>query len=310
MKTKFILVSGPYETKRNGIVVLHRLLETLVGLGYEVHVLFMHVPGSQGKLIHTNNPAFYNPVFVKTMKVPQATSSELRDIIQTGVVIYPEIIVGNPLGARNVCRYLLNKEGALQGKSMQASESDFVFSFSRLFVKPDQEKFVLFCPPDLDWAKDMTFIDTERRSFDSFYIGKGARYHSAIEPPKHFVELTRDWPKTQADFRAVLSATRIFMSYDILSASNMDALLAGALPVVSAGRAPFSVDEVRNSELGFFCLSHDQLPELLKEGLSGTLLQTLQATRQLVLNNAQRYEEAYVGQVQALVNKIGRHFSF
>ena len=310
MKTKFILVSGPYETKRNGNVVLHRLFETFTALGYEAYLLFNNAPGSEGKLVHTNNPAFYNPAFVKTTKLPQATSSDLTEIIQTGVVIYPEIIVGNPLGAKHVCRYLLNKEGALQGKPMQASESDFVFTFSRLFVKPDQEKFVLFCPPDLGWAKNMTFTDTERRSFDSFYIGKGGRYHSTIEPPQHFVELTRDWPRTQADFRAVLGATRIFMSYDILSASNMDALLAGAVPVISAGRAPFSVDEVMNSELGFFCLSHDQLPHLLEEGLSSTLLETLKVTRHLVLSNAQRYEEAYTGQVQALANEIDGHFGF
>ena len=114
MKTKFILVSGPYETKRNGNVVLHRLFETFTALGYEAYLLFNNAPGSEGKLVHTNNPAFYNPAFVKTTKLPKATSSDLTDIIQTGVVIHPEIIVGNPLGAEHVCRYLLNKEGALR----------------------------------------------------------------------------------------------------------------------------------------------------------------------------------------------------
>jgi len=29
-----------------------------------------------------------------------------------------------------------------------------------------------------------------------------------------------------------------------------------------------------------------------------------------VLSNAQRYEDVYAGQVQALVHEIGRHFSF
>jgi hypothetical protein len=38
-------------------------------------------------------------------------------------LIYPEIIFGNPLGAKNVVRYMRNKEGALKSWGMNAASA-------------------------------------------------------------------------------------------------------------------------------------------------------------------------------------------
>ncbi len=64
---------------------------------------------------------------------------------QTGVpddetmVVYPEVIKGNPLGAKHVTRYILNTPGFLGGDGV-FGERDLVYKFLDRFEAPDESR--------------------------------------------------------------------------------------------------------------------------------------------------------------------------
>jgi len=51
------------------------------------------------------------------------------------VVIYPDCIKGNPLGAKNIARYLMCKPLILNGESIDYSFGEFLFGYSRAVNK-------------------------------------------------------------------------------------------------------------------------------------------------------------------------------
>ena len=46
------------------------------------------------------------------------------------IVVYPDMVKGNPLNAKRVARYLMAKPYILNGEGVEKGESDFLFSFS------------------------------------------------------------------------------------------------------------------------------------------------------------------------------------
>jgi len=96
---KFIITAPPFNEKSAGCVMLYTLSNKLKELGYDTEI----IPLTQPQVI------------------PDDT-----------ILIYPEIIDGNPFGAKNVVRYFLNREGYVSGNKVNAGPNDFNFSFSQV----------------------------------------------------------------------------------------------------------------------------------------------------------------------------------
>ena len=85
---KFLIWAWDYGTDSGGGIALHRLAHDLAALGYEAVLRCLHTaPGWLGK------PRWQE----------RATPEQ--------IVIYPEIVTGNPLGGERVVRWLLNTPG-------------------------------------------------------------------------------------------------------------------------------------------------------------------------------------------------------
>ena len=86
------------------------------------------------------------------------------------IVIYPEIITDNPLQAKNVVRYLLNRPWFLSNQSIQYSDTDLLIAYSKL-VDKDLPQMFLF----LDERELFTKIreeHTKTQKTVSIYFGK------------------------------------------------------------------------------------------------------------------------------------------
>ena len=208
---KIGIVSPPYSTMSAGIVVLHTLIHKLRSHGFDAYLIPQWMPP-------TVNPAFDTPLY--------SDKYTFADMARDWIVLYPEGLYGNPIKARRVVRYLLNRESAFGGTGMAALPSDFLITYSRLYHPTAQ---VLFYPVvDEELLLRAARISTSiPRPANAFYIGKGVDFGRPCPAIPQSLEITRGWPASKTHYYDVLEKVRTFYSYDWCSSTNLDAVLLG-----------------------------------------------------------------------------------
>ena len=130
LKKCVAICAPPYENGSAGVMVLHELCHTLVQLGYAAHIVMM---SSDGFRVSTEEN-LYDP---KLKKLYFSNEEDARNWFNYtrdyGVVLYPEIIPGNPLEAKHVVRYFLNGDGVLTGVKTGYKDTDFILTWGRNF---------------------------------------------------------------------------------------------------------------------------------------------------------------------------------
>ena len=228
---KFTIYAPNYNDKSGGAWVLHFLCDQLNKIGHEAKIFIYEA----SQIV---NPDFNTPV----------------GYIEDSVVIYPEIIVNNPLNSTKVVRYLLNKEGALQKRMINWGETDYPLAFSRAYRSDCESLFYPNC--DLSIFYD----NGSERTQNAFYIGKG--YLTGDCPKLDCFEVTRTFPETKLELAEVFRKSKILFSYDAHSATNTDAALCGCLPYLL--QKPLEGTE--NAELGkFWAESTDEIDQALEQ---------------------------------------------
>lgn len=136
---KFIIFTPSYNERSGGIVVLHKLCHLLNELGYDAKIypyyerftfdktnlfkaLWQH---SKIELKNLFTGFKVNAKFNTPVIKPRSNFNVDRDT----VVIYPEIVLGNPLNAKNVVRWLLHQPGFHTGEVMY-SPGELLFKFN------------------------------------------------------------------------------------------------------------------------------------------------------------------------------------
>ena len=126
MTYKFIIFSPSYSENNGGAVTLHHLCHLINKVGYECYLY----PGFDNFEINILNYKKVLPIFLKKIlrepfrrfkKSKRFNTPILKKFpgeynLHELVVIYPEIVFGNPLGAKNVVRWLLHDPGFFSGK--------------------------------------------------------------------------------------------------------------------------------------------------------------------------------------------------
>ena len=112
MRSTFLVWAPPYTHRSSGVRALFRLCHHLNQAGYPSAMVAE--PGDA--LPEWNTPLHSGPV-------------------GDSIVIYPEIVSGNPLGARRVIRWALNNPGLLGGDTTYPDEEMvFVYDVQRLAI--------------------------------------------------------------------------------------------------------------------------------------------------------------------------------
>ena len=148
MKRKYLIQTKSYDENSGGIIVLHKLCSILNELGHESYLI---PPHNRYYEISKNSPhtsvkavlGFLRRVFIglrqehnayKTFKTNPAFNTPILNAKGTvfdddWIIIYPEIVVGNPLQAKNVVRWLLYKPGVLEHKKIYFGQNELYFKF-------------------------------------------------------------------------------------------------------------------------------------------------------------------------------------
>ena len=233
-KQPYYIVAPPFLRTSAGVKVLHLLCHTLRQIGYEAFIISLRL----------------NSYF----DTPKLNEDQIRSDFDAGltpIVIYPETVVGNPLRAPFVVRYILNYPGLLGGPADFAS-TDFRVSYARGLdeAKMGKAERVLFFPAS-DTATFYPPTVGAPRSGSCFYAAKYIHIHRGklFDITRESVEITRDLPGSQnpREIADLFRASEVFYCYEN-SALSLEALLCGC-PVVLLPN-PFFTEMIAQNELG------------------------------------------------------------
>lgn len=170
---RYIIVSPVYDHGSAGIVTLYELQKWLIRSGKDAMILNFTAP---------------------------------YKIEDDDIVVYPEVVPGNPLNAKRVVRYILNVPGKLGG--------DKEFDHNEILVAYDPHLshyangVVLATPVIEDFFTDKGY----ERTIDCFWVGKGD--NTGHQVTKNCLEITRQWPAKRTELAELLNRTRTLYSYD------------------------------------------------------------------------------------------------
>jgi hypothetical protein len=194
----FFIVAPPYRHNSAGVRVLYELTRLL---------------GARGE----------NAVNV----YPGPLSEKDRE---SGILVYPEIVAGNPCYGSRVVRYLLNVPGKLSGDASYPA-GDLVFAYSPAWAKYAQGR-VLYVPV----IEDFFCPGRGPRSGSAVWVGRGVSL--GLHPPDS-VCLSSDWPPFREDIARLLQRIEVLYVYDECTALVSEGLRCGCRVVffTPGGRA-------------------------------------------------------------------------
>lgn len=144
----YIYAPGYRETS-SGIVAMHLLCHVLNLSGREAYIVGADKRNSD----------------LKTPLYDDSVRERHRSEGKVPIAVYPEIISGNPLNLAVVSRYLLNYEGYLSGKGMEARPADLLFYYAALLAKDAAPHEVdVLCVPAIDIELFQAGVPASERS--------------------------------------------------------------------------------------------------------------------------------------------------
>ena len=211
-KHLIIIYTPPFDIKCGGIVVLHYLAQLINEL---------HHPKFYAKLFMHNNLKYDN-VFCNKF----ATMDDIND---NTIVIYPEIVTGNPLGAKNVVRWILLELGIEMpiDHYKNWSSTDLVYHWETISSNdPDFKQ--LTCP-----FFNNIFKRTQTNKTETCYlIKKGPLIHKNGINYMHHSDSINIETFSLAEIADVFNKCKYFYAYDPNTAYILYAAVCGCIPII------------------------------------------------------------------------------
>ena len=326
MKTEIVIYAPSYDPNSGGSIVLHKLCDSLNKTGKCRAFL---LPGLGGRERHvyrlkprkSNSPKstegwralrrIFLQAFVKLIlrkKIRQFRCNPAFDtpVVDEGffnkkdpfghkVVVYAEVVNGNPLRAKHVVRWLLHNPGFHNGEVHYGiGELHFRFShetipaiISGLFVS-DLYLTILHIP----WEYyNMNDIPAERDCV-AYSLRKGA-HKSLVHDVEGSILIDG---RPHAEVAAIFKRSRLFISYDSRSAYSQFASLCGCDSVI--------VPDEGVSEEEFFKSPESRYG--VSYGFEG--LEAARSTRSLLYQQLQRLESDNLNKADAFLEEVQKFF--
>jgi len=205
----FITWAPGFNPAYGGVIALHKLAHYLAKLGEDSYLYTDRI----------------NPLWQAAM-LPWDQPFTL-DLDRT-VVIYPEIVVGNPLNAKHVVRWVLNTPGVCGGDG-EFGEQDLIFKFQEYFSL-DGKYTVSGLLTAIDVDFDTFRNRNEPREGECFMVYKGKEKPlNQHKPDSLCIDAYRGHFGLLAD---VFNSREMFICYDHATFVFVQAALCGCLAVV------------------------------------------------------------------------------
>lgn len=220
---KFVIWTWDYNKHVGGVRVLHKLCDTLNSLGQEAYVT-----------CEITNPEFDTP------KIDVGNID-----FENTVVIYPECIYDNPLGAKHVVRWLL-----WNAVEKYSSETDYIFK-----ILPDIKYITDQCDGIL------TLMDFNLKFWNNLNDGDRPQNMILLRKMRNFVVESQvqfvtnkifydDLPEDEHLIRDEMNKSTHFVSFDYSSYCSLQAAMCGCISLV-VPNSMFTLEEWHKKFPGF-----------------------------------------------------------
>lgn len=249
MNRPFVIYTGGFDENVGGLIALHRLCDQLNRQGEKAYLWPFSRPifdrNRLGRSIRTQIKYRYHlwrkPYL--TCEGFQTPLAGIDDILADAVVVYPEIVDGNPLRAARVVRWLLHKPGFHTGK-VGFGRDDLFFFFQKSFDDPAWNK-----NPDhllqTFFVRDDIYRQTNfgARAGTAYIIRKG-KDRSIVHDLKDSILIDG---KSHAENAEIFNRVKTCISYDPYTMYSMYAALCGCdsvvIPVEGVSKEEWVPDE-------------------------------------------------------------------
>jgi hypothetical protein len=241
-KLKFVVYATPFDENSGGVIALHKLCD-LINKSGEIAYLYLALRKPQMldyksltmKILYPLRLfKYYFLKFVPTsygknssLKTPRIIFSPTKDNTKT-VVIYPEIISGNPLNAKNIVRWLLHKPGFHTGK-INYGKNDIYFFYQVIFNDPTLNPYDDHLLSVL-WVRDDIYKKTNfgKRKGSCYMLRKG-KNRKIIHDVENSILLDG---KSHIEVAKAMNECEYFISYDMETMYSQYAVLCGCKSIV------------------------------------------------------------------------------
>jgi hypothetical protein len=242
----------------------------------------------------SNIDEYYAPGCIRH-NLPIENSEAVAQFISESIIIYPEIINGNPLGGNRVVRYVLYfTENVFPG--------EFVCTFRKMFF--ENADHVLFKTLIPEHMNDHNTQAWSERTLDCTYFGKGPKYTECVRIPGTLL-IERDWPRDQEQLALILKQSRFLYTFDCVSSTNDDALMCGCIPV-HMHEKQITRDQLNQGELKYptvnFAVTDGQL------SITYSPAEIIRQMREFQVQMRQ-YEQTWVPRVRDFAEACIEHYS-
>jgi len=235
-KFKYIIYSPPFDENSGGAIVLHRLCDLLNNSGEEAYMYWYDVNfpkinfekpfRSLYRILRFIFKRYISPYKTNPQFKTPIANSNLID--EDCIVVYPEIINGNPLNINNAVRWLLYRPGFHTGE-IKYNKNDIFFFFQKSF---DDEKLNKFRDHYLNvvWIRDDIYKQTnfgERQG--SCYMLRKGKGRKIVHDLEDSILLDN---KTHIETAKIMNNCEYFICYDLHTMYTAYAVLCGCKVVV------------------------------------------------------------------------------
>ena len=288
----YIVYTFPWDENNGGVIFMHNLVHELNRLG-ERALLWkaapFYKPGLRQrlrKLLHrdllTTNPTLNTPV------------ARRKDLSKNSIVIYPEPVLGNPLMARNVVRWLLYKPGLIHPFDFGSDEM-----FFRVGPITDIPEITGGAPDLLMWKVNPVYRNENRpnRSGICYMLRKGD-YKARIPETEASDAICID-SMSHAEVNEIFNRCETFYSYDEATMYSQFAAICGCTSVVIPGLFKSREEWAAQHPNGRFGIAYGTHAEELRHA---------RATRHLLLEDLHRKEAESLETVQNFIKLTQERF--
>ena len=247
---KFVIYGPHYDDNSGGSIALYKLGRLLTQLGHEASVWhWTRYHPHESRLINGKYSTYFNfGVNVKLEDDPRPFDYQVasQEDIDDGIVVYPEVVEGNPLGGRRVVRWLLNKPGAVLHPCAFGVD-ELTFYFSEVFLPDGWDADPTRKLRVLDWKDDIySQTNSGVREGACYMVRKGLdlplTYHPHDAVPVDGM--------SHQELAAVFNRCQQFICYDPFTAYLAYASLSGC-DSVAVPRAGLSAQQWREATTEF-----------------------------------------------------------
>lgn len=248
-----------YVPKSYGISCMYYFVSTLNRKGIPTRILCHELENLSFPL-----PEEFKPYFISHAAMPNEISDE-------DVVIYSDIVQGNPMDAKRVIRWLMNKPGFLTQQSFKFLSRYVLVAYSTLVDTDMEQLFYL-----IDERKLFDEIKEKygKHSKDTVTVYFGKVHNSVIKEKNELLEeilsdyqkvnvITRHWPKSRRQTLQLIAESDLLISYDCLTNLNLESTLAGT-PVLMMDDTYGIKEKHFNINDSGFAYSKDEIAEAKK----------------------------------------------